>query len=58
MLRAHVGDSEEILHAIAAGVTQKRLIQPDEIARTVWFCAENPVINGAVIHANLGQIQA
>ncbi len=58
MLRAHVGDSEEILQAIAAGVTQKRLIQPEEIARTVSFCAENPVINGAVIHANLGQIQA
>lgn len=58
MLRAHVGHSEEVLQAIAAGVTQKRLIQPEEIARTVYFCAENPVINGAVMHANLGQIQA
>lgn len=57
MLRRHVGNSEEVLQAIAAGVTQKRLIQPAEIARTVHFCAENPVINGAVIHANLGQIQ-
>lgn len=58
MLRAHVGNSEEVLQSIAAGVTQQRLIQPDEIARSVYFCAENPVINGAVIHANLGQIQA
>ena len=58
MLREHVGNSEEILRAIAAGVTQKRLIQPDEIARTVKFCADNPVINGAVIHANLGQIRS
>lgn len=58
MLREHVGNSEEIMQAIAAGVTQKRLIQPDEIARTIKFCADNPVINGAVIHANLGQIQS
>ena len=56
MLRAHVGHSEEVLHAIAQGVTQKRLIEPDEIARTIYFCAQNPVINGAVIHANLGQV--
>lgn len=58
MLRAHVGHSEEILQSIASGVTQKRLIQPDEIARTIQFCAQNPVINGAIIHANLGQIQS
>src|SRR6185503_9724614 len=38
MLRAHVGHSKEILQAIANGITQKRLIQPDEIARTVYFC--------------------
>lgn len=58
MLREHVGNSEEILLAIAAGVTQKRLIQPEEIARTIQFCADHPVLNGAVIHANLGQIQS
>lgn len=58
MLRAHVGNNEDILQSIAAGVTQKRLIQPDEIARTIYFCAQNSVINGAVMHANLGQIQA
>ena len=32
-----------------------RLIEPSEIADTIVFCAESPVINGAVIHANLGQ---
>jgi NAD(P)-dependent dehydrogenase (short-subunit alcohol dehydrogenase family) len=58
MLRNHVGNSEEVLQAIAAGVAQKRLIRPDEIARTIHFCAENAVINGAVIHANLGQVQS
>lgn len=58
MLRAHVGNSEEVLQAIAAGVAQKRLIHPDEIARTIHFCARNAVINGSVIHANLGQVQS
>ncbi|MDB6061892.1 MAG: dehydrogenase, short-chain alcohol dehydrogenase like [Verrucomicrobiaceae bacterium] len=58
MLRQHVGNSEEVLQSLAAGVTQKRLIQPSEIARTVYFCADNAVISGAVIHANLGQIQS
>lgn len=58
MLRAHVGNDEEILSAIAAGISFGRLIDADEIARTLYFCAQNPVINGAVIHANLGQIQS
>lgn len=56
MLRAHVGYSEEILQGLSQRVTQKRLIQPDEIAETIYFCAQNPVLNGAVIHANLGQV--
>jgi NAD(P)-dependent dehydrogenase (short-subunit alcohol dehydrogenase family) len=58
MLRDHVGNSEEILQAIAKGVAHGRLIEPLEIARTVYFCAHNAVINGAVMHANLGQVQA
>ncbi len=57
MLRAHVGHSDEILQALATAVTFGRLIIPDEIAETLWFCSQNPVLNGAVIHANLGQIQ-
>lgn len=56
MLRAHVGGSEEILAAIASGVTANRLIAPEEMARTILFCAREPVINGAVLHASLGQI--
>ncbi len=56
MLRAHVGHSEEVLQGLSQRVTQKRLIQPDEIAETIYFCAGSPVINGAVIHANLGQV--
>lgn len=56
MLRAHVGGSPEVLAAIASGVTANRLIAPGEIARTILFCAREPVLNGGVVHANLGQI--
>ncbi|MFT3929058.1 MAG: SDR family oxidoreductase [Spongiibacteraceae bacterium] len=56
MLRAHVGHSEEILESLSERVIQKRLIRPEEIANTIYFCAQNPVINGAVMHANLGQV--
>ena len=57
MLRAHVGEDQEILKDIASGVTQGRLVEPEEIANSIYFCANNPVLNGAVIHANLGQIE-
>ncbi len=57
MLHAHVGDSREILDDIAGSSTFNRLIEPAEIAATIVFAAGNPVINGAVIHANLGQVE-
>jgi len=57
MLRAHVGHASDVLEALAGGVTFGRLIEPEEIARTIRFCAQNAVINGAVIHANLGQVE-
>ncbi|GGZ97701.1 hypothetical protein GCM10008090_02520 [Arenicella chitinivorans] len=43
---------------ITAGIAHKRLAQPEEIADTIWFASQNPVINGANIDANLGQIEA
>lgn len=58
MLRAHVGGSEEILASIASGNSFGRLIDGNEIAETIYFCAQSPVINGSVIHANLGQIES
>lgn len=57
MLRAHVGNDPTVLDSIAGNVTFGRLIEPDEIAATIEFCIDNPVINGAVIHASLGQIE-
>lgn len=57
MLRTHVGNDPDILKAIASLSTFNRLVEPREIAATVKFAAENPVLNGAVIHANLGQVE-
>ena len=58
MLRAHVGESKDVLETIAGGSTFGRLVEPNEIAETIRFAATNPVINGAVIHANLGQVES
>ena len=55
MLRAHVGDSNEVLAEIGSMSSYGRLIEPAEIARTFEFATANPVINGSIIHANLGQ---
>ena len=57
MLRTHVGEDEAILTSIAENCTFNRLIAPHEISSVVGFAASNPVINGAVIHANLGQVE-
>ena len=58
MLSDHVGGSQEILTDIASGVTFNRLIEPSEMAATLKFAAENPVMNGSIMHANLGQIES
>jgi len=58
MLRTHVGDNEEVLKSIASLSTFGRLIEPEEIAGAIYYAAQSPVINGAVIHANLGQIES
>ena len=55
MLRAHLGKDPAGLAAAAARSTFGRLIQPREIADAVAWCARSPVVNGAVLHANLGQ---
>lgn len=57
MLRANLGDDPAVMASITGMISFGRLIDPAEIAATIWFCASNPVINGSVIHANLGQIE-
>ena len=55
MLRAHIPD--DVMPDIAQMSTFGRLIEPAEIGKTLLFAAQNPVINGSVINANLGQIE-
>lgn len=55
MLRDHIGNSVEILDAIAQTNAFGRLGKPEEIADTLLFAAQNPIINGSILHANLGQ---
>lgn len=54
-LRALIGDNAETLAAISGMNAFDRLIAPEEIASAVAFAAGAPMLNGAVIHANLGQ---
>jgi NAD(P)-dependent dehydrogenase (short-subunit alcohol dehydrogenase family) len=57
MLRDHVGRDEGVLRVLASMSGHGRLIRPDEIAALLLSCATQPVVDGAVIHANLGQIE-
>ena len=57
MLSEHLGANPEIYKQITATIAHGRLAQPSEIADTIWFASQTPVINGAVIDANLGQIE-
>ena len=57
MMRQHIGEDPSVIQSIKEMVTARRFIEPEEIANIVYFCATNPVINGSVIHANLGQVE-
>ena len=55
MLRSHVADSD--MKAVEGRQAFNRLVDPDEIADAIIFGLKNPVLNGAMIHANLGQVE-
>lgn len=55
MLREHI--PAEAMAQIAGMSAFERLVEPEEIGSTLLWAASNPVINGAVIHANLGQVE-
>ncbi len=57
MLRQNVGEDAAVLQSVAGRTTFGRLITPEEIANVLLFCANTPVLNGAVLHAHLGQIE-
>ena len=55
MLREHV--PADAMDAVRGMSAFDRLIEPGEIADALLWAATSPVINGAVIHANLGQVE-
>jgi NAD(P)-dependent dehydrogenase (short-subunit alcohol dehydrogenase family) len=57
MLSEHLGANPEVYDQITASIAHRRLAQPSEIADTIWFASQSPVINGAILDANLGQIE-
>ena len=58
MLRTHIGNDPDVVQAIGNMNSFGRLIEPGEIAELIHWAHLNPVINGAVLHANLGQKEA
>ncbi|MEP6391824.1 MAG: SDR family oxidoreductase [Halioglobus sp.] len=58
MLRTHLGNDSGVIQSIGAMNSFDRLIAPQEISELLFWAHENPVINGSVLHANLGQKEA
>lgn len=54
MLQARMAENPRLSNSIKNSITARRFVQPREIAELVWFCANNPAINGSMLHANLG----
>lgn len=54
MLNRHLGEHKEMIESM---VSFGRLLEPNEIAELVFFCSSNPSVNGAMLHANLGQVE-
>ena len=55
MLRTHLDNDQATLDNIADSNSFERLITPQEIGKLILWAHQNPVINGAVLHAQLGQ---
>jgi NAD(P)-dependent dehydrogenase (short-subunit alcohol dehydrogenase family) len=55
MLRTHLGNDQAVIDSIASLNSFNRLIDPDEIAGLIQWAHHNPVINGSVLHAHMGQ---
>ena len=55
--KQHLGGDTDLMVKIGAQNGFGRLINPEEIAGVITWAHENPVVNGSVIHANLGQIE-
>lgn len=57
MLRGRVGNNTTLLAKLAQVQSEGRLLNPEEIAAAIFMAATHPVFNGAILHANGGQIE-
>ena len=57
MLRQHVGNDADVLSSLGEMNSYGRLVAPQEIADLIFWAHHHPAINGAVMHANLGQLE-
>ncbi len=55
MLRERCQHDEKLLEILKKISLAERFVEPEEIADILWFAANHPVLNGSVIHGNLGQ---
>jgi 3-oxoacyl-[acyl-carrier protein] reductase len=54
-LQKRVAGDAATLEVLRSITGEGRLIEPHEIAQVIAFAADHPVLNGTLIHANLGQ---
>lgn len=57
MVHKQLKNDIKLHEAAKKRVYANRLVQPEEIASLIFYTANNPAINGSIIHANLGQIE-
>ena len=55
MLKKHLNHDAELIKSLAMMNSFERLADPSEIAECILWAHNNPVINGTIIDANLGQ---
>lgn len=56
MLRKHLNNEDSIIGASKKSCFN-RLVDPNEIANIIFFATNNSIVNGSVLHANLGQVE-
>ncbi|MCD6045935.1 MAG: protein fixR [Gammaproteobacteria bacterium] len=57
MFRLRVENNPALLAKLTRLQSDDRLLQPQEIAEAIFMAATHPIFNGAVLHANGGQIE-
>lgn len=57
MLKERCQQTPGLIDTLSKMSAYHRLIKPEELADLIWFCAHHPIINGSILHGNLGQVE-